>query len=47
MGTRMNTTNNTIRPLIAFLGTGIMGLPMAVRLCEAGYAPQVWNRTAR
>ena len=43
----MNTTNNTIRPLIAFLGTGIMGLPMALRLCEAGYAPQVWNRTAR
>lgn len=41
----MNTTNNTARPLIAFLGTGVMGLPMARRLCEAGYAPQVWNRT--
>ena len=30
---------------IAFLGTGNMGLPMARRLCEAGLAPQVWNRT--
>jgi 2-hydroxy-3-oxopropionate reductase len=32
-------------PRIAFLGTGIMGRPMARRLGEAGYAPQVWNRT--
>ncbi|MDP1567446.1 MAG: NAD(P)-dependent oxidoreductase [Polaromonas sp.] len=30
---------------IAFLGTGSMGLPMARRLCEAGHALQVWNRT--
>lgn len=30
---------------IAFLGTGNMGLPMARRLCEAGHALQVWNRT--
>ncbi len=30
---------------IAFLGIGNMGLPMARRLCEAGHAPQVWNRT--
>ena len=32
-------------PRIAFLGTGSMGLPMARRLCEAGHALQVWNRT--
>ena len=30
---------------IAFLGTGSMGLPMARRLCDAGHALQVWNRT--
>ncbi len=30
---------------IAFLGIGLMGLPMARRLCEAGYAVQVFNRT--
>jgi 3-hydroxyisobutyrate dehydrogenase-like beta-hydroxyacid dehydrogenase len=35
----------TSSPRIAFLGTGSMGLPMARRLCEAGHALQVWNRT--
>jgi 3-hydroxyisobutyrate dehydrogenase-like beta-hydroxyacid dehydrogenase len=30
---------------IALLGTGRMGLPMARRLCEAGHAVSVWNRT--
>ena len=30
---------------IAFLGTGSMGLLMAGRLCAAGHALQVWNRT--
>lgn len=30
---------------IAVLGIGLMGLPMARRLCEAGYAVQVFNRT--
>lgn len=38
----------TTRPThtrIALLGTGKMGLPMAKRLCEAGYEVQVWNRT--
>ena len=34
---------NTTR--IAFLGTGIMGYPMARRLCEAGYPLCAWNRT--
>ena len=30
---------------IALLGTGLMGFPMARRLCEAGHDVQVWNRT--
>ena len=30
---------------IALLGTGKMGLPMARRLCEAGFEVHVWNRT--
>jgi 3-hydroxyisobutyrate dehydrogenase-like beta-hydroxyacid dehydrogenase len=30
---------------IAFLGIGLMGLPMARRLCEAGLDTHVWNRT--
>ena len=30
---------------IALIGIGLMGLPMAKRLCEAGLQPQVWNRT--
>jgi len=30
---------------IAILGTGAMGLPMARRLCEAGFEVHAWNRT--
>ena len=30
---------------IAVLGTGLMGAPMARRLCEAGHQVHVWNRT--
>lgn len=30
---------------IAFLGTGLMGAPMARRLVAAGYAVTVWNRS--
>ncbi len=30
---------------IAFLGTGLMGQPMATRLVAAGYSLFVWNRT--
>jgi 2-hydroxy-3-oxopropionate reductase len=30
---------------IAFLGIGLMGLPMARRLCEAGHAVHAWNRS--
>jgi len=31
---------------IALLGTGLMGFPMGQRLCAAGHALHVWNRTA-
>ena len=31
---------------IAFLGTGIMGAPMARNLAAAGHAVRAWNRTA-
>lgn len=30
---------------LGFIGTGIMGLPMAGHLARAGYALNVWNRT--
>jgi 3-hydroxyisobutyrate dehydrogenase-like beta-hydroxyacid dehydrogenase len=30
---------------VAFLGIGMMGLPMARRLCEAGHPLAVWNRS--
>ena len=30
---------------IAVLGTGLMGYPMARRLCEAGHQVHAWNRT--
>jgi 2-hydroxy-3-oxopropionate reductase len=30
---------------IAVLGTGLMGAPMARRLCEAGHEVSVWNRS--
>lgn len=32
------------RPALGFIGLGLMGLPMALRLREAGYALSVWNR---
>lgn len=34
------------RPTLGFIGTGLMGSPMAVRLLAAGYRLLVWNRTA-
>jgi len=30
---------------IGFIGTGMMGAPMALRLIDAGYNVKVWNRT--
>ncbi|SHF24968.1 2-hydroxy-3-oxopropionate reductase [Lampropedia hyalina DSM 16112] len=32
-------------PVVAFLGIGLMGHPMACRLLEAGFRLHVWNRT--
>lgn len=40
------TDTPSTRPVLAFLGTGAMGLPMARRLCEAGFVVHAWNRTA-
>ncbi|MCD2514697.1 NAD(P)-dependent oxidoreductase [Massilia sp. G4R7] len=31
--------------IIAFLGIGLMGRPMAARLAQAGFAVRAWNRT--
>lgn len=36
----------TRTPAVAFLGTGRMGLPMAMNLARAGFPLRVWNRTA-
>jgi 2-hydroxy-3-oxopropionate reductase len=36
----------TTKPNIAFLGTGLMGQPMAGNLLRAGFALNVWNRSA-
>lgn len=33
------------RPLVAFLGIGIMGLPMCRHILKAGYPVKAWNRT--
>ena len=33
-------------PVIAFLGTGRMGAPMAANLARGGFAVRAWNRTA-
>lgn len=38
---------DSARPRIGFLGTGIMGLPMARRLAEAGHPVTAWNRTRK
>lgn len=36
----------TEQPTLGYIGTGLMGAPMAARLLEAGYDLTVWNRTA-
>ena len=33
------------QPTCAFIGIGLMGRPMTLRLLRAGYAVRVWNRT--
>jgi 3-hydroxyisobutyrate dehydrogenase len=35
----------TVTPVIAFLGAGRMGSPMAANLARDGFAVRVWNRT--
>ncbi|HBP46629.1 NAD(P)-dependent oxidoreductase, partial [Pseudomonas sp. FSL R10-0071] len=32
-------------PSVAFIGTGIMGLPMARNLLHAGFPVRAWNRS--
>jgi 3-hydroxyisobutyrate dehydrogenase len=34
------------KPRLGFIGIGLMGKPMTLRLLEAGYAVTVWNRSA-
>jgi 2-hydroxy-3-oxopropionate reductase len=34
------------RPHVAFLGTGLMGAPMAANLAKAGFSVTAWNRSA-
>ena len=34
-------------PSVAFLGLGLMGLPMSVRIAGAGYPTRIWNRSDR
>jgi len=36
-------TNKTVR--LGFIGMGLMGLPMTLRLLQAGFSVTVWNRT--
>jgi 3-hydroxyisobutyrate dehydrogenase-like beta-hydroxyacid dehydrogenase len=37
--------NHKEKPEIAFLGIGLMGLPMARNLLKQGYSVHAWNRT--
>ncbi|MFD8650342.1 NAD(P)-binding domain-containing protein, partial [Streptomyces mirabilis] len=37
--------HRTKTPVIAFLGTGRMGGPMAANLAHGGFELRVWNRT--
>ena len=41
----MTTGDNTQKPTIGFLGTGLMGSEMAQRLIHAGYSVMVYDRT--
>ena len=35
-----------MKPIIGFIGLGLMGRPMSLNLVKAGYSVSVWNRTA-
>jgi 3-hydroxyisobutyrate dehydrogenase-like beta-hydroxyacid dehydrogenase len=41
----MTALSNTVPLSIAVLGIGMMGFPMARRLCEAGHRVSAWNRS--
>jgi 3-hydroxyisobutyrate dehydrogenase len=43
---RVNRDDRTATPVVAFLGTGRMGAPMAANLARAGFDVRVWNRTS-
>jgi 3-hydroxyisobutyrate dehydrogenase len=36
---------NTLNQKIGFIGMGLMGIPMSLRLINAGYSVTVWNRS--
>ncbi len=38
-------TTNTLRHTLGFIGIGLMGEPMTLRLLAAGYPVNVWNRS--
>jgi 3-hydroxyisobutyrate dehydrogenase-like beta-hydroxyacid dehydrogenase len=41
---RRRSRSSRRRIKVAFLGQGLMGVPMAARLIQAGFSLQVWNR---
>jgi 3-hydroxyisobutyrate dehydrogenase len=43
---RPGHSRQTATPVIAFLGTGRMGGPMAANLARAGFVVRAWDRTA-
>ena len=43
---RQRSRSSRRRTKVGFIGQGLMGVPMAARLLGAGFALQVWNRTA-
>ena len=42
----MSKVKLTAKPKLGFLGAGLMGSPMIMRLLDAGYSIYIWNRTA-
>jgi len=40
-----NASENSLQHRVAFIGTGIMGGPMALRMLQAGYLRSYWNRS--
>lgn len=42
---RMHYKGEIVKPVIGFIGLGLMGRPMAANLLKAGFSVVVWNRT--